>query len=172
MGTIYTTVYDVAHEGFDWMLLVAAVFSASVATAFIFTFFSIKRKRLHKKDTSAKRKLALAAVSSALALLLTLLFTWQVFAVLAERGDIMEAIKNKDYLNVDGAVQYFAPGEKYETFSINGVSFIYSPYFTGYGFKQLSGDGGPIRENGQNLIIDYVHINGKDVIIKLQTENP
>ncbi len=81
-------------------------------------------------------------------------------------------ILNETYLTLEGLTEDFeAPQEgsnHFESFTVNGVKFRYSDYFITKGYHTTSKKGGPIDRNGLMVRIGYTHIDGENVILKLE----
>lgn len=96
------------------------------------------------------------------------MFVWTGFAILwtlwsgistgSEYLRSVSALKNENYLEVEGVVENFDPmpysGHKNESFTVNGVFFEYSDFGPSAGFNNTKSHGGPIDE-GKYVKIRY-----------------
>ena len=74
---------------------------------------------------------------------------------------LTSATEEKTYHTITGRINNFVPmpytGHMEESFDVGDVSFHYSDYvINNYFFNQTKSHGGPIRENGQKVKIDYM----------------
>jgi len=101
-----------------------------------------------------------------------ILFITKIPTILKNERELKSMIKNETYLTVEGLTEDFKlPPEgsnHFESFTVNGVRFRYSDYVIIQGYHTTSKKGGPINRNGLLVRIGYKHINGENVIIKLE----
>jgi len=101
-----------------------------------------------------------------------ILFITKIPTILRNERELKSMIKNETYLTVEGLTEDFkSPAEgsnHFESFSVDGVRFRYSDYAIIQGYHTTSKKGGPIDRNGLLVRIGYRHIDGENIILKLE----
>ena len=81
-------------------------------------------------------------------------------------------IEEKSYQTVTGKVENFVPmpefGHKHESFDVNGIRFEYSDFEIIESFNNTCSHGGPICNNGQEVVINYRKKGDTNFILKLK----
>lgn len=122
---------------------------------------------VHRKEKNTKQKIA------KIVMIIAILFCIANFYI--EVTKIYDLYKT-EYKRVVGCVEQLTLlGEnyqRYDLFVVNGVTFIIYPSANTYdiGYSKPKEDGGAITSNGQKVAIEYVYYNGKNIIMKLETE--
>jgi hypothetical protein len=93
-------------------------------------------------------------------------------AMLKDERELKDVIANERFKIAEGKIENLLTQEEsghfYESFSINGVSFLYSDLIIGKGFNQTSKNSGPIKKEGQVVRIYYTVLRDENIILKLQ----
>jgi hypothetical protein len=96
--------------------------------------------------------------------------------VLAYRAYLstIKIISEKKYKIVKGKINHYKPinitDKKFESFDVNGISFVYSPAIRNYSFSKIKGEGNLIEE-GDTVRIWYYNNNDMldgNLILKLE----
>lgn len=83
---------------------------------------------------------------------------WIWRASVGQRERVLAALRGGRYVAVEGVVQHFRPGaadsHPPEEFDVGGRHYRYAPSELLYGFSQVAGAGGPVREGLRVRIAD------------------
>ena len=160
----YKTVFEITDKGFEMITLMPLLF---VIVGIGISWFNIK----YNKSTSSKRKFTIVFgfIFSGFALIMLLL---TVPSSIANRNKTKKIFENKEYQIVEGIIEDFHPmpysGHEHESFTVNSVHFEYSDYYIFYGFNNTASHGGPLKQNGQEVRLSYITVNGENRILKIE----
>ena len=160
----YKTVFEITDKGFEMITLMPLLF---VIVGIGISWFNIK----YNKSTSPKRKFTIVFgfIFSGFAFVM-LLFT--VPSEIANRNRTQKIFENKEYKVVEGIIENFHPmphsGHDHESFIVNGVHFEYSDFYIFYGFNNTASHGGPLKQNGQEVRLSYITVDGENRILKIE----
>jgi hypothetical protein len=137
----YTLIFDVTQSGYkSWWFPAAGLILVPCG---VFVIALIKRAQgLPLEPISAAQRPFAVFILSIIALFMIAIFlvTWTDY----QRG--CTAMKNGTAQYLEGHVEHFVPGSKWESFDVNGIPFGYSNYDIIAGFNNTASHGGPVRE--------------------------
>lgn len=160
----YKTVFEITDKGFEMITLMPLLF---VVIGVGISWFNIK----YNKSTSPKRMFTIVFgfIFSGFALIMLLL---TVPSGITDRNKTREIFEKKEFQVVEGKIENFHPmphsGHDVESFDVNGVHFEYSDYILQYGFNNTASHGGPLTQNGQEVRLSYITIEGENRILKIE----
>jgi hypothetical protein len=164
----YITIYEHSVNGSDiWHVF-------GILSFVIFGFGIVYLIRKSYKNFSIFRQVILFFGWSVgvISLVMLIVFLTKIPGILKSERELKSMIKNETYLTVEGLTEDFeAPQEgsnHFESFIVNGVKFRYSDYLIIKGYHTTSKTGGPIDRNGLMVRIGYTHVNGENIILKLE----
>jgi hypothetical protein len=149
----HVLLYDIQNAGYpDKSFLIGSVAIGSFLTALTVWLFYINSENVAVK----KIKIGSVLVTLFSYLWITIFF----FSSFKPYHSIIQAQEAGAFHSVEGVIENFKPGgtergDTVESFSVKGVSFSYSPYIFGPGFRQSNAVGGSLS-NGTRVKINYV----------------